>query len=262
MFIRTERSIGEFIRFYPVVSIIVIMNLVIWILTGLFTTRLGLEIYWFGIGQNLAVSDGQYWRLFTPMFLHGGLAHVAFNSFSLVLFGPALERMLGKRVFLFSYILMGFIGNFGPFLLDPLSTGLHVGASTSIYGIIGVYIYMRTFRKDLIDQGSAQIVTTIAIIGFVMTFIQPNIHILGHVFGFIGGVLIGPLILRKAKQFHRPMRQRRRQTKVQHESGVGFNPDRWQKKRLLPTKVRKNLIWIIFGILVLTGIIAQYYGII
>lgn len=260
MFIRTERSIGEFIKFYPVVSIIVIINLVLWILTGLFMTRLGVEIYWFGIGQNLAISDGQYWRLFTPIFLHAGFAHVAFNSFSLVLFGPALERMLGKPVFIFTYIFMGFVGNLGPFLVEPLSTGLHVGASTSIYGIIGVYIYMRTFRKDLIDRGSAQIVTTIAIIGFIMTFIQPNIHVLGHLFGFLGGVIIAPLILIKAKRFSRPVSTYRAKAQSSGNAETTFNPERWKRKGILPPKVKKNLIWIIFGILVLAGIIAQYYG--
>lgn len=259
MFIRTERSVGEFIKFYPVVSIIVIINLVLWVLTGLFMTRLGADIYLFGIGQNFAVSNGQYWRLFTPIFLHAGFAHVAFNSFSLILFGPALERMLGKPVFIVAYILMGFIGNLGPFLVEPLSTGLHVGASTSIYGIIGVYIYMRTFRKDLIDSASAQLVTTIAIIGFIMTFIQPNIHVQGHVFGFIGGVIIAPLILIKAKRFYRPISTQPAR-KAQSDPDIGYNPDRWKKKGLLPPKVRKNLIWIIFGILVLAGIIAQYFG--
>lgn len=259
MFIRTERSIGEFFRFYPVVSIIILLNLILWVLTGLLKINLGNEIFWSGVGQNLAVSNGDYWRLFTPIFLHGGFAHVAFNSFSLVLFGPALERMLGKPVFIFAYIFMGFIGNLGPYLLDPYGLTLHVGASTSLYGIMGVYIYMRTFRKDLIDRASAQIVTTIAIIGFVMTFIQPNIHIEGHLFGFIGGIMLAPFILIKAKRFYRPIPRSR--VTAPHGNDIGFNPARWQKKSFLTPKMKQKLIWIGIGLVVLAVMVGQYYGI-
>src|SRR5690625_6453763 len=136
--------------------------------------------------------------------------HTIFNSFALVLFGPALEQMLGKFKFVIAYLVTGIIGNVGTYLVDPMSTIVHIGASGAIYGIFGMYIFMVFFRKHLIDSGNAQIVTTIFVIGLVMTFIRPGINIFAHVFGFIGGIALGPLILNNVQPFsiYRNVRRR------------------------------------------------------
>lgn len=257
MFIRSERSIGEFIRFYPVIAVIVIINLVVWVLTDFVQLPFAKNIWYYGVGFNPLVTEGEYWRLITPIFLHAGFAHVAFNSFSLVLFGPALERMIGKPLFIISYLVMGIAGNVGTYFLEPLSIIPHVGASTSIYGLLGVFIYMRFFRKDLIDSQSAQLVTTITIIGVIMTFIQPNINIAGHLFGFVGGLIIAPLILAKAKRFVRPIPTHR--PKARNPQDVEFDPDRWQNKRRGASSLQKNIIWIILGVLVMIGLIGRFF---
>src|SRR5699024_10326244 len=140
----------EFMRFYPVVSTIIIINIVLWIIIDLLHLQIGQLIYTWGIGHNISVSHGQYWRLITTIFLHANLAHVLFNSFALVLFAPALEQMLGKFRFIFFYLLTGIIGNIGTFIIDPLSIVPHLGASGAIYGLFGVYIFMVFFRKHLI----------------------------------------------------------------------------------------------------------------
>ena len=149
MFTRTE-SFREFIRFYPVVSIIIAIHLVLYFLTILpFFPN-----YWFFetfSGVNLYIMEGEYWRLITPTFMHSGFAHVLFNSFSLVLFGPALERILGRGRFLFVYLLSGFIANVATLLLEPL-TYIHVGSSGAIFGLFGYYIAIIIFRKQYAVQ--------------------------------------------------------------------------------------------------------------
>jgi len=256
MFIRTERSIQEFIRFYPVVSVIVFINLLLWLMIDVLQLQVGHSLYHFGVGHNYSVSYGEYWRLVTPIFLHAGLSHVLFNSFALVLFGPALETMIGKVRFIFIYFLTGIIGNVGTYIIDPMSTIPHLGASGAIYGLFGIYIYMAIFRKDLIDTGSAQIIKIIFIIGLITTFIQPNINIAAHIFGFIGGFALGPIALRHAQPF---FLVRNRVRRAEHNDDVQFNPNRWQKKRMIPTAVRKNMLWIILGILVIFGIIGRFF---
>lgn len=256
MFIRNERSVQDFMRFYPVISTLVIINLLLWLIIDIFHLQIGYTIYNLGIGHNISVYHGEYWRLVTPIFLHGGLGHVLFNSFALVLFGPALEQMLGKTKFIFAYFITGIAGNIGTYVIDPVSITPHLGASGAIYGLFGIYIFMTLFRKDLIDSGNAQIVTVIFVIGLVMTFIQPNINIAAHIFGFLGGFAIGPVILKNTEPFSMARNRPRRKKQT---GDVQFNPNRWNKKRMIPTKVRKNILWIIFGLLVLLGLFSKIF---
>src|SRR5690625_2855927 len=251
MFIRQERSIREFFHFYPVVSVIVITNIILWIFTQFLPNSIGEIILRFGIGQNFAISEfGEFWRLFTPIFLHANVGHVLFNSFALILFGPALERMVGKGRFILLYLVTGIVGNIGTYVINPYDRTLHLGASGAIYGLFGMYLYMTIRRQDLIDPQSAQIVRTIFIIGLVMTFIRPNINIAAHLFGFIGGAALAPLLLRYARPFYQPTYRRNL-----GEDEIGFDPDRWKKRRISP-KVRRNLIWVIIGVIVILYIVS------
>jgi len=257
MFIRTERSVQDFMRFYPVVSVIIIINLLLWFIIDVLHLEIGYTIYNWGIGHNFSVYQfGEYRRLVTPIFLHAGIGHVVFNSFALVLFGPALEQMLGKIKFIFVYFLTGIIGNIGTYVINPVDITPHLGASGAIYGLFGVYLFMVFFRKDLIDPGNAQIVQIIFLIGLVMTFIQPNVNIAAHIFGFIGGFAIGPLVLRRAQPFSM---MRNRPRRRQNSGDVQFNPNRWNKRRILPRKLRNNIFWVIFGILVLIGLFSKFF---
>ncbi|WP_077624164.1 rhomboid family intramembrane serine protease [Sediminibacillus massiliensis] len=253
MFIRNE-SFKEFIRFYPVVTALVAFQLLIWILV-LLAPEFGNHIFQFGVGVNLLIAQGEYWRLVTPIFLHdpNGVMHVLFNSFSLVLFGPALEQMTGKFKFLLIYLLTGIIGNFLTFITDPGAYYVHVGASGAIYGLFGLYIYMVFLRKDLIDPGNAQIITTIFILGIIMTFLRPGINILGHLFGFIAGFAVAPIFLRNVLPFS-IWRNRRHD----RDGGIQFDPNRWNKKRFPWRKYIGPAIWLFLAILVFLGIIAMF----
>ncbi|MUK89721.1 rhomboid family intramembrane serine protease [Ornithinibacillus sp. L9] len=250
MFIRTERSLKEFMQFYPIVSTLVIIHLALWILIHFLQLPFGIQLYQWGAGNNFFITMGEYWRLITPIFLHVDLMHTLFNSFALVLFGPALEQMLGKFKFIFAYLGAGIIGNLGSYLFGP-EFYTHVGASGAIYGIFGIYIFMVAFRKHLIDTGNSQIITTIFIIGLVMTFIQPNINIYGHIFGFIGGFILASVVLINAKPYS-PWRNQR----FRDDSEIQFDPNRWNKKRF-PKKFKKNFLWIIIAVLVLLGLLSR-----
>lgn len=202
MFFRTERSISEFIKLYPIVSSLALINLSLWLMINFLKLPFGLKLYDLGIGHNLTVLLlDEYWRLFTPIFLHADFGHVIFNTFALILFGPALEKMIGSFKFTLVYLLTGVIGNVGTFFMDMHSITPHLGASGAIYGLVGVYIYMVFLRKDLISQSDGQIIKTIFVLGIVMSIIRPNINISAHLFGFLGGFILAPLFLRKAKSY-------------------------------------------------------------
>jgi rhomboid protease GluP len=190
LFTRTE-SFRDFIRFYPVVSIIIAIHLGLYLL-------MSVTIFpntWFFenlSGVNLYIMEGEYWRLITPTFIHSGFTHMLFNSFSLVLFGPALERMLGSIRFLFIYLLSGFIANVATLMLEPLSY-THVGSSGAIFGLFGYYLAIIMFRKHMLSKQNSQIILTLCVVSLIMTFLQPNINIIAHLFGLLGGFLLGAI---------------------------------------------------------------------
>jgi len=253
VFIRNERSIKEFRQSYPIVFWLVIIHLALWLIIDFLQLAIGAQIYQWGIGVNFLISLGEYWRLVTPIFLHGDLMHAVFNSFSLVLFGPALEQMLGKWKFIFAYFGAGIIGNIATYIFGPLEYA-HLGASGAIFGLFGIYAFMIAFRKHLIDQGSSQIVMPILVIALLMTFLRSGINIYAHVFGFIGGFVLAPLVLNNVRPYS-PWAQRRR---YYNDSEIQFDPNRLRKKRIIPPKIRKNLIWIIIGVLAVLGILSRF----
>lgn len=255
MFIRTE-SFKDFLRFYPVVSIIIALNILLWLVTAILPIPIGRVIWQLGVGVNALVGQGEYWRLITPIFLHGGLFHLLFNSFALVLFGPALEQMLGKFKFLAVYLFTGIAGNFFTYIMDPNAFYPHLGASGAIYGLFGLYAYMVVFRKDLIDAASAQIITVILVIGLVMTFIRPNINISAHIFGLIAGVALGPVILHNIHSFSpwRSVRKRKRRS----DEEIGFNPKRRIKNRYPVKKALQSLFWGFLILLIALGLLSRF----
>jgi rhomboid protease GluP len=203
MFTRTE-SFREFIRYYPIVSIIVTIHLVLY----LFTVLPFLPNLWFVetfSGVNLYIMQGEVWRLLTPTFMHSGFSHMLFNSFSLVLFGPALERMLGRGKFLIVYLVSGLLANIGTLILEPL-TYTHVGSSGAIFGLFGYYIAIILFRRKWLSQENTQIILVICVISLVMTFLQPNINITAHLFGLLGGFLMGAVPYFNKREFKESMR--------------------------------------------------------
>ncbi len=257
MFIRNERSIKEFMKLYPIVSTLIIIHLVLWVIIDFLQLSIGMDIYYFGVGNNFSVSLGEYWRLVTPIFLHGDLTHVLFNSFALVLFGPALEQMLGKGKFIFAYLGAGIIGNIGTYFLEPLEY-THLGASGAIYGLFGIYIFMVLFRKHLIDQNSSQMVMTIFIIGVLMSFVGGNINIVAHLTGFAGGFILAPLVLHRVEPYN-PWQAAYKRSYSDNHGEIQFDPNRWNKKRIFPKKLKDNWLLIIIGILALIGLFSRFF---
>ncbi|WP_458415008.1 rhomboid family intramembrane serine protease [Schinkia sp. CFF1] len=198
MFIRNE-NFRSFIHQYPIVTSILFIHVLLWLI--IFIVPGGDLLLSLGIGSNYDVYKGEYWRLLTPIFLHSGFGHMLFNSFSLILFGPALEKMLGKITFIITYLLSGVLANIGTYFVAPINY-YHLGSSSAIFGLFGVYLYMVIYRKDLINRMNSQIIISILVIGMVMTFFRADINIYAHIFGLISGAALAPIVLRKASRFY------------------------------------------------------------
>src|SRR5690606_4294008 len=160
MFVRTE-SFGQFLKLYPVVSTIIAIQLLIFLMmhTPIFPHNWILELL---AGVNLLIQQGEYWRLVTPIFVHVGFAHLLFNSFSLVLFGPALEKALGKFTFIIVYLASGLGANIATLYIHP-PYYTHIGASGAIFGLFGVYLAVLFVKKDAMPLQGRQVILPIAI---------------------------------------------------------------------------------------------------
>lgn len=186
MFSRTE-NFSQYIRLYPVISVLLAVTIGIHLLTLI--PGIGPLIINFGVGFNLAVANGEWWRLFTPMFLHADFMHLLFNMFALFVFGPELEKLIGKMRFLTLYLLAGVFANIATFFIHDYSY-LHVGASGAIFGLFGAYGALVFYTKNALPQ-LRQVILPIIVISVVMTFVQPNINITAHLVGLLVGFIVG-----------------------------------------------------------------------
>jgi membrane associated rhomboid family serine protease len=122
-------------------------------------------------GRLVALADAPWWvTIFTSMFMHGSILHIAGNMLFLWVFGNNVEDSMGKPKFLAFYLLSGIVAVFAQTLLEPDATVPTIGASGAVAGVLGGYILLHPH---------ARILTLIFLIFFV-TFIEiPAMLMLG-----------------------------------------------------------------------------------
>jgi membrane associated rhomboid family serine protease len=140
--------------------------------------------------NNSLIVQGQIWRLFTPMFLHGSILHIAFNMYALFYFGRMVERHYGRIHYLGLFVLSGFTGNVISFMFSPYQS---LGSSTAIFGLlgaVGVLIYQnRAIFGPIARQALSQVVI-IAVINLIIGLTPgSSIDNWGHIGGLVGGTL-------------------------------------------------------------------------
>jgi rhomboid protease GluP len=143
-----------------------------------------------GLG-SLVMHDGEWWRLVTSIFLHGGLIHFGFNSYVLLQLGPLAEETYGTERFWVIYLWSGIAGNL---LAQFLRPGVPVvGASGAIVGLIGLLLAYGIRRGGVIGGNIRSVMTRYAI--YILVFsLLPGISLLSHAGGFVGGFLLGLVI--------------------------------------------------------------------
>ena len=139
----------------------------------------------------------QPWTMLTALFLHAPSSplHILFNMYSLFVFGPILERMLGRGRFAALYLISGFGGSVAVLLLSPL--GGVLGASGAIFGLMGAFFVI----SRRLGGNNVQIFVVIAI-NLVSGFLIPGVSWQAHVGGLVVGAAIAFIYLqtRRAAQ--------------------------------------------------------------
>ncbi len=135
-----------------------------------------------------AIRDGQYYRLLTGIFLHGGIFHLLFNCYALYVIGSQVENFLGKFKFLVIYLVAGISGS----LFSMIFGGNYasIGASGAIFGLMGALVYFGYhYRVYLGNVVKSQIIPLI-VLNLMLGFFMTGIDNFAHIGGLIGGTLI------------------------------------------------------------------------
>ena len=160
--------------------------------------------------------SGQWWRLVTYMFLHGGIMHIAFNMWCLWDLGQLCESLYGRWTFLAVYLITGVGGGLASIAWNP--GVLSVGASGAIFGLAGALVasfYLGEFSLPRIAI-SGTLRSLVFFIGFNVLF-GAGLNIFAgssggidnacHVGGLVSGMALGALIARLAPQTDAPLRR-------------------------------------------------------
>ena len=149
----------------------------------------------FGAMFGPLIAEGQYWRLFTAIFLHVGLVHLAFNGFGLAIFGSLVEGAYGHVRFALIYVISGLTGSVASYMLNSIAVG--AGASGAIFGVLGALaayfaaqrrVFGETARRSMIG------VLVLAAINLAFGFIVPGIDNMAHLGGFAAGIALGLIL--------------------------------------------------------------------
>jgi membrane associated rhomboid family serine protease len=136
----------------------------------------------------IGVAAGEYYRLLTSAFLHGGVVHLLLNMYALYLFGPQVEAALGRLRFIVLYVASAVGGSALSYAFaSPVQPSL--GASGAVFGLLGAYLVInRRLGRD-----NTPVLVLLAI-NLAYGFLVPNIDWRAHLGGLVTGGLIAASI--------------------------------------------------------------------
>lgn len=199
-----QPSLLQALRPVPVVCGLIVLSVLGWFVSS---TQLGSQWqHWFTfqdytynrfIPLQQSLAQGEYWRVFTPVFLHFGVLHLVFNMTMLWWFGLRLERLLGHLHFALMVVLLGVLANAGQYLWTGLPN--FGGMSGVIYGFVGyVLLAQRLMPHPLLNIPSSMLWFMLAWLVFAMTgvvdlFMEGGIANANHLAGLVAGMVYATL---------------------------------------------------------------------
>lgn len=170
--------------------LILMVNVGLFIATELYSQSVGQPraLLMFGGKYGPAIWQyRQYWRLVTAGFLHGGILHIAMNSWVLYDLGAQVEQVYGTARFLVIY----FVGTVAGFYLSArMNQGLSIGSSAGIMGLIGAMIAFGVVNRTSVGRNIRGFYVRWAIYGMALGFIVSGIDNWAHIGGIAGGFAI------------------------------------------------------------------------
>lgn len=158
------------------------------------------------LGANIStlVKSGEYFRLLTAIFLHGGIIHLFFNMYALYSIGNFIETYFGRSKYFIVFMLTGIVGSLTSYIF---TRGFSVGASGAVFGLLGLLLAQKLKRKVYyaelpIDTRS---IVMIVVINLILGFTIPNVDNAAHIGGLISGTLLGLFLNHENADIQRPL---------------------------------------------------------
>lgn len=144
-------------------------------------------LFLLGSTQPLDLRFGRYWTMLSAIYLHGSILHILFNVLWIRSLAPEVQRAFGPARF---FVIWTLSGAFGFFVSNLLPGPGSVGASGSIFGLMGALIvYGRVIGASLLTRQIWQWAILLAVLGFIL----PGVDNLAHIGGFAGGWIAATL---------------------------------------------------------------------
>lgn len=191
--------ISEFKK-YRITYSIIILNLIVYTFSSLFSQDIiDMDMQTLvdmgALYGPFTVLKGEWWRLFTAMFLHAGMTHLLMNMFSLYLIGRGAEMYFDTKSYLSIYFFSGLLGGLVSLYIHPVSVG--IGASGAIFGVFGALAGFFLAHRERIQEHTKAFMKDFAIIiginlviGFSIPSVDVSAHAGGLLVGFIGGFVL------------------------------------------------------------------------
>ncbi len=180
-----------------IISILILLNSAVFLamfFSGMDIMSLnGMEVLKWGGQRREEVLMGEWWRLITAVFVHGGLSHFIYNMIGLAFTGLFLERHLGRRNFLILYFVSGICSGIASIWWSEV---VSAGASGAIYGLFGCAFALLSTNFVPKESRSGILLTysLLFIGGILSSLFMSNIGHAAHIGGFLSGVVVGYLI--------------------------------------------------------------------
>jgi len=179
-------------RRLPLVTVVILVVLVVIFLAEVRVGALASReaIVAMGALARERVAAGEYWRLLTAPWLHGGVDHLVGNGIALFILGMLCEAAFGRAQFVLLYVLSGLAGSV---VSLAVSVGPSVGASGAIFGLQGAAIMLFRLHRDRLlvrDRRVGFVLLVWAIYSIAGGLMQPFIDNGAHIGGALGGALI------------------------------------------------------------------------
>lgn len=195
----------EFIGFlkpkggYFITPILIYINIGVYLLmviSGLgFISFKGQDLLNLGANYGPYTISGEWWRLLTSTFLHGGLMHLLANMYGLLFVGIFLEPLLGRKKYLTAYVVTGILASVTSIWWYDATVS--VGASGAIFGLYGIFLALLLTKVFHPDFAKSFLLSTSIFIGFNLLMgltggIDNAAHIGGLLSGFVFGLILTP----------------------------------------------------------------------